>query len=115
MAKTTKIPARNLPVKPGQQLLSKQQMLTTIGNPAYSTVWTWMCADQFPRPIELGPPDGRTTLIAWYASEVYEWLANRPRRQFGLHEFRGTPKPAVPVVETKPKPKRRPRTLGAPR
>ena len=50
-----KIPTRNLPVKPGQQLLSKQQMLDVIGNPAYSTVWEWMRADQFPRPIELGP------------------------------------------------------------
>ena len=91
-----KIPTRNLPVKPGQQLLSKQQMLDVIGNPAYSTVWEWMRADQFPRPIELGPSGGRTSLIAWRASEIYEWLANRPRRQFGQHEFRGTLKPAAP-------------------
>jgi predicted DNA-binding transcriptional regulator AlpA len=92
MAKTTKPRARSLPVKPGQGLLSKPQMLEVIGSPAYSTVWGWMKDGYFPLPIELGPPDGRTSLIAWRASEVYEWLATRPRRQFGLHEFRGAPK-----------------------
>jgi predicted DNA-binding transcriptional regulator AlpA len=108
MAKTTKIPARKLPVKPGQQLLSKPQMLELIGNPAYSTVWQWMKDGHFPIPVELGPPDARTSLIAWRSAEVYEWLATRPRRQFGLHEFRGVPK-------TVPKPKRRRALEGRPR
>jgi Prophage CP4-57 regulatory protein (AlpA) len=47
-----------------------------------------MKADQFPRPVELGPPGGRNSLIAWYAYEVHNWIATRPRRQFGQHEFR---------------------------
>ena len=27
--------------------------------------------------------------MAWLADEVFDWIANRPRRQLGQHEFRG--------------------------
>jgi predicted DNA-binding transcriptional regulator AlpA len=74
---------------PGRQLISKPQVLQLIGNPAYSTVWEWMRAGRFPLPIELGPPGGRSSMIAWYADEIHDWIANRPRRKLGQHEFRG--------------------------
>jgi predicted DNA-binding transcriptional regulator AlpA len=80
------------PVRSGQRdLLSKSQMLALLGDPAYSTVWGWMRAGTFPLPIELGPPNSRSTMIAWYADEIHDWIANRPRRKIGqrLHEFRG--------------------------
>ncbi len=88
-------PALNadMPVKPGpRELLSKAQVLALVGGPVYSTIWGWMKDGQFPLPIELGPPNSRSTMIAWYADEVHQWIANRPRRQIGkqLHEFRGT-------------------------
>ena len=77
------------PVKPGAQLLFKQQVMELVGVTSYTTIYEWMKADLFPRPIELGPPGGRSTLIAWYAIEIHNWIATRPRRQFGQHDFRG--------------------------
>ena len=74
---------------PGRRLISKPQVLQLIGDPAYSTVWEWMRAGTFPLPIELGPPGGRSSMIAWYADEIHDWIANRPRRKLGQHEFRG--------------------------
>jgi predicted DNA-binding transcriptional regulator AlpA len=43
-----------------------------------------MTRDEFPRAIELGKPDGRSTKIAWIESEVLEWIAARPRRRVGV-------------------------------
>ena len=44
---------------------------------------------KFPLPIELGPEDGRTTKVAWFASEVDAWIDARPRRKIGgLSEHR---------------------------
>ena len=77
--------------EPARELLTKPQMLALLGDPAYSTVWGWMKDGFFPLPIELGPPNSRSTMIAWYADVVHAWIANRPRRILGkrLHEFRG--------------------------
>lgn len=79
-------------ITPGQRsLMFKAQVLALLGGPSYSTVWEWMRAGLFPLPIELGPTGGRSSTIAWYADEIHDWVANRPRRQLGkrLHEFRG--------------------------
>ena len=70
-------------IKPGQFLLNKFQLLELCGNPSYSTVWGWMTKTGFPHPIELGPPGGRTSRVAWIASEVFAWLESRPRRAIG--------------------------------
>jgi predicted DNA-binding transcriptional regulator AlpA len=74
-----------------RSLMFKAQVLALLGNPAPSTVWEWMRAGKFPLPIELGPSGGRSSSIAWFADEIHDWIANRPRRQIGqrLHEFRG--------------------------
>jgi len=77
-------------ITPGQRsLMFKAQVLALLGDPSYSTVWEWMRAGLFPLPIELGPRGGRSSTIAWYADEIHDWIANRPRRKFGQHEFRG--------------------------
>jgi predicted DNA-binding transcriptional regulator AlpA len=70
-------------IKPGQHLLFKPQVLELLGGAAYSSLWNKMVSDDFPLPIELGKPDGRTTRVAWIADEVYAWIATRPRRKIG--------------------------------
>ena len=79
------------PIVPGQRLLSKPQVLALLNGVAYSTVWGWMKDGWFPLPLELGPPNGRSSSIAWDANEVLGWIANRPRRLIGqnMHAFRG--------------------------
>jgi predicted DNA-binding transcriptional regulator AlpA len=71
------------PIKHGQYLLNKPQMLELCGNPSYSTVWLWMKDAGFPHPLELGPAGGRTSRVCWLAGEVYAWLEARPRRAIG--------------------------------
>jgi predicted DNA-binding transcriptional regulator AlpA len=71
------------PIKPGQHLLLKPQVLELLGGVSYSTLWGWMNEGQFPHPLALGPPNGRTTKIAWISSEVHDWIASRPRRKIG--------------------------------
>ena len=62
------------------RLLTKAEVLALLGV-TYTTVFTWMREGQFPLSIELGPPGGRSTKIAWLADEVYAWIASRPRRK----------------------------------
>ena len=71
------------PIKPGQHLLLKPQVLELCGGVAYPTIWHWMKDADFPRPIALGPVAGRSTRVAWIAAEVYAWIAMRPRRPIG--------------------------------
>ena len=71
------------PIKPGQHLLLKEQVLELVGQSSYSCLWGWMKTQGFPLPIALGPPEGRTTKVAWVHSEVLEWIAARPRRDIG--------------------------------
>ena len=71
------------PVKPGQFLLNKRQLLELCGDPAFSTVWLWMKEADFPKPLVMGPPEGRTSRVCWIASEVFAWLKSRPRRAIG--------------------------------
>jgi predicted DNA-binding transcriptional regulator AlpA len=73
----------------GPRLLSKAEVLARLGGVAYTSVFTWMLENDFPRAIELGPPGGRSTKIAWLADEVDAWIASRPRRKLGRHEYRG--------------------------
>lgn len=68
------------PIKPGQQLLHRPQVLELLGV-GFGTLYAWMREGRFPLPIELGPP-GRNTAMVWHADEVDEWIAARPRRKF---------------------------------
>jgi predicted DNA-binding transcriptional regulator AlpA len=89
--KATKAPkrrSRHEPAAPGQLLLFKPQVTALLGV-GYTTLWDWMRQGRFPRAVELGPPGGRSTMIAWYSHEIDDWIRSRPRRQFGQHDFRG--------------------------
>jgi prophage regulatory protein len=39
-----------------------------------STIYRLMDADRFPRPVQL-----TETRVAWWASEIADWLRSRPR------------------------------------
>lgn len=99
---------RHAPVTHSQKLIFKPQVLELLGGIAYSTLWEWMKAGWFPLPLEIGPPNGRSSTIAWNNDEVTGWIANRPRRPIGqnVHAFRGkgADKPNTevkPVIEAK--------------
>jgi predicted DNA-binding transcriptional regulator AlpA len=64
----------------GGLLLSRAQVLDLIGV-TYTSLWSWMRRGEFPSAIILGPPNGKRSRIAWHASEVYAWIADRPRRE----------------------------------
>ena len=44
-------------------------------------IWRDIRAGSFPAPIELGPNS-----VGWYADEIDEWLASRPRRTYRAME-----------------------------
>jgi predicted DNA-binding transcriptional regulator AlpA len=99
-------------ITPGQRsLMFKAQVLALLGDPSYSTVWEWMRAGLFPLPIELGPRGGRSSTIAWYADEIHDWIANRPRRKLGQHEFRG--RSAAEQIDTSQQRRREPKQRRA--
>jgi predicted DNA-binding transcriptional regulator AlpA len=58
------------------KLLLKKEVLA-ITRVTFVTIWTWVQQGKFPAPVEVG---GRSM---WIASEVYEWVRNRPRRVYG--------------------------------
>ena len=87
------------PIKPGQYLLNKRQLLELCGDPAFSTVWLWMKDAGFPKPLVMGPPEGRTSRVCWIASEVFDWLKSRPRRAIGhLKQNREAPETGKPAA-----------------
>jgi predicted DNA-binding transcriptional regulator AlpA len=78
------------PIAPARRLIPKQRVLEMLGGSVgASTLWGWMKDGDFPHPFELGPRGGRSSTIAWDEREVATWIANRPRRKLGQHEFRG--------------------------
>ena len=75
-------PRPKLPIQPDARLIFKHQLLELL-DMAYPTIWAQMRDGKFPLPIALGPENGRSTRIAWFADEIYEWIATRPRRRMG--------------------------------
>src|SRR5689334_16004942 len=59
------------------QLLSLRKVCALVdASPA--SVWRWVKAGVFPKPIRLSPAEsGRR--VAWHSHEVYQWILNRPR------------------------------------
>jgi predicted DNA-binding transcriptional regulator AlpA len=96
--------ARNVrgPIKPGQQLLHRPQVLELLGV-GFGTLYAWMREGRFPLPIELGPTGGRNTAMVWFAVEVDEWIASRPRRK-----FRSLPEPEPEAEPPRRRDQRRP-------
>ena len=107
VAKPRRRRLNNDPIKPGQYLLLKPQVLELCGNPSYSTVWLWMKEAGFPHPIELGPRNGRTSRVAWLAAEVFTWLQARPRRAIGDLKQSRKAQETRKLIEATP-PRRRP-------
>jgi len=58
-----------------QKLLSKPEVLARVGV-TFPTIWAWMRAGEFPKPIQL--PGNRR--VAWLEDELDEWLKGRPRQ-----------------------------------
>lgn len=85
-------------------LLSKDEVLKLLNDIAPSTLWEWMRTQQFPLPIELGSGK-RSSTVAWWNSEVRNWLSNRPRRQIGRQQFpfRGRRDDKPPTAKMKAK------------
>lgn len=52
--------------------------ITRITGLSRTSIWRYIKSGSFPRPISLGGPGTRA--VGWYASEVKDWLENRPRK-----------------------------------
>jgi predicted DNA-binding transcriptional regulator AlpA len=62
------------------KLLSKSEVLSILGV-SHVTLWSWVKAGSFPPARVLGPPDGgHRSRMGWIDSEVYEHIANAPRK-----------------------------------
>ena len=110
VAKPRRRRLNNDPIKPGQYLLLKPQVLELCGNPSYGTVWLWMKEAGFPHPIELGPRNGRISRVAWLAAgSVYLVAGTTSARDRGSQtkpEGAGDPQadrghPAAPTAGTR--------------
>ncbi|MBO9398230.1 AlpA family phage regulatory protein [Shimia sp. R9_2] len=53
------------------RLLPRDEVVQIVGA-SVPTIYRWMAAGLFPRPIPVGP-----RAVRWMESEVYEWIENR--------------------------------------
>ena len=58
------------------RLLTRPEVESRCGI-ARSTIYRLMRAGKFPEPLRVGP-----RAVRWPASEIEEWLAERPRRDW---------------------------------
>ena len=61
------------------ELIFKPELLELL-HVSYSSIFGWMRAGKFPVAHIISPSSGRSSRIAWYASDVQAWLASRPQR-----------------------------------
>jgi predicted DNA-binding transcriptional regulator AlpA len=66
------LPAVIPTAKKRRRLISKAVVLNRVPL-SYPAIWQLMVANKFPRSVKLG------TKVAWYESEVDEWIANLER------------------------------------
>ena len=57
-----------------KELLRLPEVMERIGIRAKATIYRWIKAGTFPRPVALGP-----RLRAWRAADIEDWLDSRPR------------------------------------
>jgi predicted DNA-binding transcriptional regulator AlpA len=62
------------------KLIFKEELCRLIGA-SYTSIYSWMRRNEFPRPIVLSPASGRSCRVAWLGAEIQQWLATRPRRE----------------------------------
>ena len=55
------------------RMITRREVQTRLGI-TKSTLYRWMLAGEFPRPISVGPRS-----VRWPESEVAAWVAARPR------------------------------------
>jgi prophage regulatory protein len=58
-----------------QELLRRKQILELLGV-SHSTLYSWMDAGKFPRPIRIGENS-----IAWLRTEIEAWLEQRAQER----------------------------------
>jgi predicted DNA-binding transcriptional regulator AlpA len=63
------------------RLVNKDDVLA-LCDVSVVTLWSWMKRGEFPLPLELGPPGGRTTKLRWREDAVMAWLESRPERRY---------------------------------
>ena len=56
----------------GRKLLRVREVLDRVGGVSRSTLYRWMQAGQFPRPVKLGPH-----VTAWRETDVDAWMDAR--------------------------------------
>jgi len=71
-------PASEVPqlVRSGKRWVKREEMLQRAGDEDYITVWRWMRQGKFPLPYIVGGQN------MWLESELDEWQANLPRREY---------------------------------
>jgi prophage regulatory protein len=56
---------------PPERLIRQPEVLRRVGI-SKSTLWDWIKADRFPRPVRLGE-----RAVAWKSSEIDRWIEGR--------------------------------------
>lgn len=64
-------------------------------NIAESTLYKWVKADRFPKPIALGDESDSNSASRFFKSEIEDWLYARPRGKFHGAEKAYTRSPRV--------------------
>ena len=59
-----------------ERMVRQPEVLEVTGVSA-ATIWRWVNSGDFPAPVKLGGPGGRS--IGWREGEVREWLDSRQR------------------------------------
>lgn len=58
---------------PAVAFLRARYVRMLVGGVSESTLWRWVRLGQFPKPKKIG-----ANTVGWRASDVYQWLDNRP-------------------------------------
>jgi prophage regulatory protein len=56
---------------PPERLIRQPEVLRRVGI-SKSTLWDWIKADRFPRPVRIGE-----RAVAWKSSEIDRWIEGR--------------------------------------
>ena len=65
---------------PGAIRLIRKPELCALLGVSYASIFSWMRQGKFPPPHIISPISGRTSRVAWFESEVQQWLRERPQR-----------------------------------
>jgi prophage regulatory protein len=62
--------------RPKARLLPRREVEARVGR-SRSWIYSKMARGDFPRPVEVGPGS-----VGWLESEIEQWLASLPRRNY---------------------------------